>query len=323
MRTLRTLALFLALAPVWLAGQARHAGGLDPATIRQPLSDSWPVYSGDYTGQRFSALKQVDRKTVKNLALAWVARLTAGTGAGPVTAGRGGAPGAGGPPATAGGGPSMIVGGVGTGELSTNSTPNIKGSILMVDDVLYVTAPDNVWAIDAHDGRVRWQYYWKTRGGTHIGNRGAALRYNTLFFETPDNYLVALDAQDRPREMARRDCRFRAAVLLDASANRRRQPRHRRHRQRSRCAGLSAVLRRRDRQAAVEAVHGADEPWRPRDWRHGRISTRRGTAAATHGFRARTIRRRGCTSSGPAIRRPHTPASPGRATTFSRAHWSR
>jgi alcohol dehydrogenase (cytochrome c) len=195
MRTLRTLALFLALAPVWLAGQARHAGGLDPATIRQPLSDSWPVYSGDYTGQRFSALKQVDRKTVKNLALAWVARLTAGTGAGPVTAGRGGAPGAGGPPATAGGGPSMIVGGVGTGELSTNSTPNIKGSILMVDDVLYVTAPDNVWAIDAHDGRVRWQYYWKTRGGTHIGNRGAALRYNTLFFETPDNYLVALDAR--------------------------------------------------------------------------------------------------------------------------------
>lgn len=184
------LALILALPPIWLSGQAQNAGGLDPAAIRKPLSDSWPVYSGDYTGQRFSALKQVDRSSVKNLTLAWVARLTAGTGAGPAPA-RGG-PG-GGPPAPAG--PPMIVGGVGTGEFSTTATPNIKGSILMVDEVLYVTAPDNVWAMDANDGRVIWQYYWKTRGGTHIGNRGAALRYNTLYFETPDNYLVALDAK--------------------------------------------------------------------------------------------------------------------------------
>ncbi len=91
----------------------------------------------------------------------------------------------------------MIVGGVGTGEFAAGGAPNIKGSILMVDDVLYVTAPDNVWALDAHDGHVIWQYYWKTRGGTHIGNRGAALRYTTLYFETPDNYLVAIDCEDR------------------------------------------------------------------------------------------------------------------------------
>ena len=51
----------------------------------------------------------------------------------------------------------MIVGGVGTGELASSATPNIKGSILMVDEVLYVTAPDNVWALDAHDGHVLWQ----------------------------------------------------------------------------------------------------------------------------------------------------------------------
>ena len=168
------LAALLALPPVWLNGQSTEVGGLDPAVIRKPLADSWPVYSGDYTGRRFSALKQVNHTTVKNLALAWVARLTAGSG---------------------GGGPTMIVGGEGTGEFNTGGAPNVKGSILMVDDVLYVTAPDNVWALDAQDGRVRWHYYWKTRGGTHIGNRGAALRYNTLFFETPDNYLVALDAK--------------------------------------------------------------------------------------------------------------------------------
>ena len=63
-----------------------------------------------------------------------------------------------------------------------------------MDGVLYVTAPDHVWAIDARDGRELWRYFWKTRGGTHIGNRGAAIWKNYLFFETPDNYLVSLDA---------------------------------------------------------------------------------------------------------------------------------
>ena len=111
------LVLLLALPPIWLSGQSQHGGGLDPAAIRKPLSDSWPVYSGDYTGRRFSALKQVDRSTVKNLALAWVARLTAGTGAGPAPAGAWWRTGRGWRPA-AGRGPPMIVGGVGTGEFA-------------------------------------------------------------------------------------------------------------------------------------------------------------------------------------------------------------
>jgi alcohol dehydrogenase (cytochrome c) len=64
-----------------------------------------------------------------------------------------------------------------------------------VDGVLYVTAPDNVWALDARDGHELWRYFWKTKGGTHIGNRGAAMWRNYLFFETPDNYLVSLDAR--------------------------------------------------------------------------------------------------------------------------------
>src|SRR6187549_1542458 len=145
MKTFRLLVLLLALPTIWLSAQSPSAGGLDPAAIKKPLSDSWPVYSGDYSGRRFSALKQVDRTTVKNLALAWVARLTAGSGAGPAPAGAGGGPG-GGPPAPAG--PPMIVGGVGTGEFAAGGAPNVKGSILMVDDVLYVTAPDNVWAVD-------------------------------------------------------------------------------------------------------------------------------------------------------------------------------
>jgi alcohol dehydrogenase (cytochrome c) len=177
----------MAISCTVLAGQAQDRGGLDPAAIRKPLSDSWPVYSGDYTGRRYSALTQIDQKTVKNLSLAWVSRLTQGSGAGLPIGGRGGV--------GAAGGPRMIVGGEGTGELASGGPPNVKGSILMWNDVLYVTAPDNVWALDARDGHLIWHYYWKTRGGTHIGNRGAAMWRNYLYVATPDNYLVSLDAR--------------------------------------------------------------------------------------------------------------------------------
>ena len=54
--------------------------------------------------------------------------------------------------------------------------------------------PDNAWAVDARDGRELWHYFWKTKGGTHIGNRGLGMWNNYLFMETPDDYLVSLDA---------------------------------------------------------------------------------------------------------------------------------
>jgi alcohol dehydrogenase (cytochrome c) len=173
--------------PVLLAGQGQGNGGLDPAAINKPLADTWPTYSGDYTGRRYSTLKQLDRTNVKGLALAWVSRVPAGSTT-PAGGGFGGFGGRGG-----GGATPITVGGVGTTEFS--GTPSVKGAILQVDGILYVTAPDNVWAMDARDGRLLWQYFWKTRGGTHIGNRGAAMWKNYLFFETPDNYLVSLDAR--------------------------------------------------------------------------------------------------------------------------------
>jgi alcohol dehydrogenase (cytochrome c) len=180
------LAACLFAAPALLIAQGQ--GGLDPQSIKKPLSDTWPTYSGDYTGRRYSALTQVNQTTVKNLTLAWIARVTAGSVA---PAGGGGNFGRGG---GGGGGAPMIVGGEGSGELATGGA-SVKGAILMYDGVLYVTAPDNVWAIDARDGHLLWQYFWKTKGATHIGNRGAALWHNYLFFETPDNYLVSLDAK--------------------------------------------------------------------------------------------------------------------------------
>ena len=71
----------------------------------------------------------------------------------------------------------------------------LKGSALVVDGTIYVTMPDNAWALDARDGHELWHYYWKTRGGTHIANRGLGMWNDYLYMETPDNYLVSLDAK--------------------------------------------------------------------------------------------------------------------------------
>jgi MFS family permease len=43
------------------------AQNLDPAQILKPLADSWPTYSGDYSGKRYSTLAQLNQSNVKNL----------------------------------------------------------------------------------------------------------------------------------------------------------------------------------------------------------------------------------------------------------------
>ena len=67
-----TLRLLL-LTPLLASAQM-----LNPADISKPLGDSWLTYSGDYSGRRYSSLKQIDQSNVKNLTLAWVSRIAAG-----------------------------------------------------------------------------------------------------------------------------------------------------------------------------------------------------------------------------------------------------
>ena len=161
--------LIAMLAPALLAAQ--QAPLVPPSTLLQPLARDWPTYSGDYTGQRYSRLTQINHDTVTHLTLAWTARVNDS-----VRDSR------------------TIVGGEGKGDFPI-PPPAVKGSILEVDGVIYVTAPDHTWAMDARDGRELWHYFWKTRGSTHIASRGAAIWNNSLLFETPDNYLVSVDVR--------------------------------------------------------------------------------------------------------------------------------
>ena len=134
------------------------AQGLTPAELAKPGTDVWPTYNGDYSGQRHSPLKQINTSNIESLSLAWIYRAT---GFGP--------------------------GGFGS---------VIKSTPLEVNGVLYFTMPDNVWAVDARSGREIWHFKYPPNEGGHIGQRGVAMLGETLYFETPDCNLIALDSRD-------------------------------------------------------------------------------------------------------------------------------
>ena len=124
---------------------------------------AWPSYNGDTSGRRYSTLSKINQSNINSLSLAWVYRVNPGR-----------AP-------QAGGG-------------TVNTT--IKGTPVVVNGVLYTTIPDHVWAIDARTGREIWHHAWASKGGWHIGNRGVAVLRETLYVETPDCNLVALNTKD-------------------------------------------------------------------------------------------------------------------------------
>jgi acido-empty-quinoprotein group A len=61
------LILSILISTIALSAQA-----LNPATLLKQPTDSWPTYNGDYSGRRFSTLKQINAKNVGSLTLGWV-----------------------------------------------------------------------------------------------------------------------------------------------------------------------------------------------------------------------------------------------------------
>jgi alcohol dehydrogenase (cytochrome c) len=159
MKTVKAVLLALLVLVPTLQGQRP----IDSAALLKPSPDSWPMYNGDYSGRRFSALTTVNSSNVQALSLGWVHRINPGSG-------------------QAGGG------GV--------ASPTIKGTPVVVNGVMYVTIPDHVWAIDARTGRQIWHSSWPSKGGWHIANRGVAVLGDTVYVETPDCNLVALSTRD-------------------------------------------------------------------------------------------------------------------------------
>ncbi|HEX3685366.1 MAG TPA: acido-empty-quinoprotein group A [Bryobacteraceae bacterium] len=130
---------------------------LDPSKLLRPPVDTWPTYNGDYSGRRFSPLRQINDANLNDLALKWIYRANAG--------------------------PMRGIANV-----------QIKSTPLEVNGILYFTVPDNVWAVDARTGEELWHYNWVDHGGHLVGNRGVGMYGSWLYFLAPDGWFISLNA---------------------------------------------------------------------------------------------------------------------------------
>ena len=136
--------------------------GLDPHTLKlfQQPPDTWPTYNGDYSGRRYSELKQINASNIDSVKIEWMYRIT-------------------------GIGPQRGVG-----------NPAIKSTPLMVNGIVYFTIPDHVFAVNARTGEQLWQYDFEDHGGHLVGQRGVGMYGNWLYFLTPDGWFISLNAKD-------------------------------------------------------------------------------------------------------------------------------
>jgi alcohol dehydrogenase (cytochrome c) len=78
----------------------------------------------------------------------------------------------------------------------TTPSQQVKATPILVNGVMYVSAPDVVWAIDARTARQIWRYTYQQNDAFHIGHRGVAVYKDLVFLTTPDAHVVALNARD-------------------------------------------------------------------------------------------------------------------------------
>jgi hypothetical protein len=139
----------------------------------------------------------------------------------------------------------------------TGQTQQIKATPILVNGVIYVTTPDNIWALDARTARQLWRYTYPAIEGFHIGHRGAAIYKDFVYLTTPMR--TSSRSTRRPaRSVGRRDRRREARLLVDQRAAHHPQPPARRRRRRLRQpARHLQVVRSRNRQAAVDLLQHA------------------------------------------------------------------
>ena len=78
----------------------------------------------------------------------------------------------------------------------TGQNQQIKASPIVAGGVIYITTPDNIWAVDARTAKKLWHYQNPPNNAFHIGHRGAAIYKDTVYLTTPDCHLIALNAKD-------------------------------------------------------------------------------------------------------------------------------
>lgn len=133
-----------------------------PATVNtadlltSPAGANWTSYNGDYTGRRYSSLREINIGNAQQLRAAWV--------------------------------------------FHPGNSQNLENTPVVVRGVMYVTAANDVIALDARTGRQLWRYHRPVSSGllddaASHKNRGVGIWQNSVFIQTDDAHLLALDAR--------------------------------------------------------------------------------------------------------------------------------
>ncbi len=153
-----TLCALLVLFGGSLIGQERSVASAVRAEdlLTNPVGANWTSYNGDYTGRRYSSLREINTANVQKLRAAWV--------------------------------------------FHPGNSQNLEATPVVVRGVMYMTSANDVFALDARTGRQLWHYNRPVSSGllddaASHKNRGVAVWQNSVFVETDDAHLLALDAR--------------------------------------------------------------------------------------------------------------------------------
>ena len=157
-----------------VTASAAWAADVQPDMLTKPPAGDWLTYHGDNSGDHYSPLTQIDRRSIVRLGLAWAVR--------PTTSADG-----------------AIEGGI-QSNAQSGAAPRIafptqlKAPPLIHDGVIYLVVGSQVQALDAHTGNAIWRYRWNSPVGAQLG-RGVALYNDSVLVQTGlDNFIVSLDA---------------------------------------------------------------------------------------------------------------------------------
>lgn len=148
------LAVLTVTAASVALSQIKPFNPVTEAMLQNPSPNDWLMYSRTYDAQRFSPLKMITKSNVGQLKLAWSKDMATGT---------------------------------------QESIP------LVHDGVMYVMNPGApgmpaggvVWALDATNGKLIWEYRRPTGGASN--SKAFAMYDDMIFYPATDGFIVALD----------------------------------------------------------------------------------------------------------------------------------
>ena len=158
------------VAPRSPVSQSTGPGGIDFSTIMNPKPGDWPTYNGNLSGNRYSQLDQINASNVGKLTLQWTFSIP-------------------------------------LWRQFLPDTPYYHGNMryfgletvpIVVDGIMYVTGPNQVFALDPRSGQQIWHYSRPRTSGLvsdpSLGtNRGVAVLGDNVFMVTDNAHLIALN----------------------------------------------------------------------------------------------------------------------------------